>query len=133
MAIVVDTSVSLAWVLPDERNELTEAILSTVAAEGMVVPVVWNYEMANGLVQSTRRGRLTREQKDEALQLLGMIPTVAIPRDELADLVATADDTGLTGYDAAYISLAERERLALATLDRRMRDAAAVRGIEVLP
>lgn len=133
MPTVVDTSVSLSWLLPDARNSVTEEILHKVLSDGLVVPVVWTYEMANGLIQSRRRGRLTDEHMDEALQILAMLPTVAIPRDEVAELVALAAETGLTSYDAAYVSLAASEGLPLATLDRRMREAATARGITVLP
>ncbi|WP_197715158.1 type II toxin-antitoxin system VapC family toxin [Nocardioides baekrokdamisoli] len=129
---MVDASVALAWVIPDERTAATDGLLMTARSDGIVVPTMWTYEVANALTLSLRRGRLGRDSLDDAFAVLGALPTVAIPDPGVERLARLAVQTGLTAYDAGYIWVAEREALPLATFDGRIRDAASARGITVL-
>lgn len=133
MPVVVDANIALAWVMPDEGSAQTDVLLAHARDDGIVVPTIWTYEMANILALGHLRSRITDRGLADAFALLGALPTVAIPDPGVEDLAALAHATGLTAYDAAYLWVAAKERLPLATLDRQMRDAAIERGIAVLP
>jgi predicted nucleic acid-binding protein len=135
MALVVDASIALAWGLPDESSTYAAAVLAVVEREGLRVPSLWPREIANGLAVAYRRGRITSADERAFLSALAhlymeveeSIAPIAIIRDA----TAAAMRYGLTAYDAAYVDLAARERLTLATLDASMRQAAQQSGIAV--
>jgi predicted nucleic acid-binding protein len=78
---------------------------------------------------------VTAEFRDESLTDLADLP-IAVETDTAdhawTTTVRLADRFGLTTYDAAYLELANRRNLPLATLDRQLRDAAAALDIPVL-
>ena len=132
---VVDTSITLAWGLPDERSSdadrFWEEVLSGVPLH---VPPLWWYECANALVAARRRERLTGEQAARLGGLLASLPVQTAERpagDDLARLPKLAGTHGLSAYDAVYLDLARRLGLGLATLDERLADAARAEKIEV--
>ncbi len=129
MALVVDPSVALAWLLPDEANTRADAI--RVAVEDGAdawVPAHWWLEIANGLLMAERRGRITPEQVARALSLVNSLP---LEEDEQtaeripAQTLTLARKHGLTIYDAAYLELAQRRGASLATFDAQLLVAAA--------
>jgi predicted nucleic acid-binding protein len=133
--LVVDASVALAWALPDEISAYADAALAVVETEGLRVPELWPREIANGLAIAYLRKRLTLDVEEKFVAALARL-TIDVDQsaDALAiirDGTATARQYGLTAYDAAYVELAVREGLALATLDGRMRDAALKAGVVV--
>lgn len=136
MRVIVDTSIALAWLLPDESSLAADAVLEriTASATSMLAPALWIEETANALLTAHRRGRLNEAQLIRALELISGIPVEfpAQPPDRSA-LVTTALRTGLSAYDATYLLLAERTGSALATLDARLADAARAAGIDVWP
>jgi predicted nucleic acid-binding protein len=109
--------------------------MNHVSAEGAVVPSLWRLEVANILKIGIRRGRNTAEFRDAALVDLETLP---IEIDQQTDLHAwhttlhVADLYNLTLYDAAYLELALRRGLPLASLDRDLRAAALAEGIPLL-
>jgi predicted nucleic acid-binding protein len=130
--LVIDASIALAWGLPDEASTYAEAALAAVERGIVYAPELWPYEIANGLVIAYRRQRITAG--DEQIFLTGLAQlTIRLERmDELATIrqgTAAAMRFGLTAYDAAYVDLALRERLPLATLDERMQKAAIEAGV----
>ena len=132
MSLIVDASVTLAWFFDDERTPAGDAVLDRVSDAGAVVPALWRYEIANGLQTAVRRRRITAAYRDASLAELRMLPII-IDR-EGDDLVWTsilgfADRFRLTIYDAAYLELAHRRALPLATSDRALR--AAARGLSL--
>jgi predicted nucleic acid-binding protein len=136
VSLILDVSVVLAWLLPDERGAAAvDEVLDRVTQEGAVVPGLWRLEVANALVMAERRVRLTAAQRAAALQVLAALP-VAIDGDTAArawtDTLALADEHRLTLYDAAYLELARRLGLPLATLDRELRAAGTALGIPLL-
>lgn len=136
MPVVVDASVALAWALPDEGSAYADLVLSIADAEGVMVPDLWPREVANGLAMAFNRGRLTVEDEESFLTALAELSIEVdhgAPLDIIRGGVALAQQYGLTAYDAAYVEVAERERLPLATLDRRMGDAALRAGVRVTP
>lgn len=135
MAVVVDASVALAWALPDESSRYADAVLAVVEREGLRVPELWAREIANGLVVAHLRKRMT--STDERAFLMALSHLSIEVEQTLDALTAVRDSTaaamryGLTAYDAAYVDLAFREQLVLATLDAPMRKAAQHSGITV--
>jgi predicted nucleic acid-binding protein len=124
MALVVDASIALAWALPDESSAYADVVLAAVEREGMRVPELWAREIANGLAVAYLRQRITAADERAFLTALSHLSIeVEQPRSTLTvirDGTAAALRYGLTAYDAAYVDLAARERLTLATLDTAM-------------
>jgi predicted nucleic acid-binding protein len=129
--VVVDCSVALAWFLLDETNALAERISARIDRLEIWVPPLWRYELTNGLDVARRRGRLAPESWREAIRAAEEAPVRVDPTVpgavELAELAAAH---GLTTYDAAYLELALRRRIPLATTDADL--AAAATALRVL-
>lgn len=136
MSLVLDSSVTLAWLLDDERNEAVSALLDHVARNGAVVPALWHLEVANSLQVAVRRGRIADRFRFDALADLAELGIEVDEETHIHAWNATAQLaslTGLTVYDAAYLELAQRRRLPLATLDAALVRAAIGGGVTVQP
>ncbi|MGA8735261.1 MAG: type II toxin-antitoxin system VapC family toxin, partial [Terriglobales bacterium] len=98
------------------------SVLASLSSKSAVVPILWFYEVGNGLVMAYRRKRITFDQIDGFLTRLKALPIDAAQRvpTEVLELPAIAEKHGLTNYDAAYLALAMRLRLSLATTDRSL-------------
>jgi predicted nucleic acid-binding protein len=135
MPLVVDASVALAWALPDESSAYADAVLAVVEQEGLRVPELWAREIANGLAVAYLRKRIT--SADERAFLVALSRLSIEVEETSAALTVIRDGTaaamryGLSAYDAAYVDLASRERLTLATLDTAMRKAAEQSGVTI--
>ena len=135
MPLVVDASVALAWALPDESSTYADAVLAVVEQEGLRVPELWAREIANGLAVAYLRKRIT--SADERAFLVALSRLSIEVEETSAALTVIRDGTaaamryGLSAYDAAYVDLASRERLTLATLDTAMRKAAEQSGVTI--
>ena len=133
--LVLDSSVTLAWYVPDEGSGATRQLLDRVVEQGAIVPQHWQLEVGNALLLAMRRRRVPPERRAEALeQLLKMQLNVDTETSEHAwtRSLALADAHRLTLYDACYLELAQRKRLPLATLDRDLRAAGNNLGLELL-
>ena len=100
-----------------------------------VVPVIWRLEVANALQSALRRGRVDAAFRDATLRDLGQLDIVNDPDTSShawAETLQLADRFRLTLYDAAYMELAQRRHLPLATLDRELRMAAKALGTVLL-
>jgi predicted nucleic acid-binding protein len=136
MPFVLDSSVALTWILPDERREEVDLLCDRLATESAVVPPVWPLEVGNVLLVAVRRGRITQNEMDEALGYLRALPVevdTSSWEEALKECLVMAAKFGLTTYDASYVELARRRGLPLASLDRRLREACGTAGVEVLP
>jgi predicted nucleic acid-binding protein len=135
-AIVLDASVTLAWCFPGESTSYTEAILDLLGAgSNALAPSIWPFEVANGLLMGERRKRLTMAQVVSILQRISDLPiTIEAARiDRLfGDVLSVARQQQLTEYDAAYLEVALREGLPLASLDDRLRRAALDVGVQLV-
>jgi len=132
---VLDASMALAWAFPDEKSSEADRFLGMLTTESILwVPAVWWYEMANALTTARRRQRLTEAEVMRLTELYGMLP---IRTDFLLDPNAVmrfhtlAWEHNLSAYDAAYLELAQRRGLGLATLDQRLSSAAQEAGVKV--
>jgi predicted nucleic acid-binding protein len=132
---VLDCSAALAWVLPGEATAASNALLTTIAEAGAVAPGLWSLEIANVLWLSERRGRLNQADRTQALAMLADLPiqidecTAALAFGPISALAARRD---LTIYDAAYLELALRLGLPLASFDKRLCQAASDAGVALL-
>lgn len=135
-SFVLDCSVAVAWLLEDERVPAADALLERLEGDGeAVVPGLWRPELGNVLAGAERRGRIAATGIARCLGLLARLPIVTDPgTDEraLREILELARREYLTTYDAAYLELAMRRGLPLATLDRPLGRAARRAGVEVL-
>ncbi len=135
MSLVVDASLTLSWYFEDERTKAADAVLDAVAENGAVVPALWRLEVANGFQMAIRRNRIDAEFRDNALAQLARVAITVDPDTDTYAWTGTlhiADRFRLTLYDAAYLELAQRRHLPLATLDKPMRAAARTLTVELL-
>ena len=135
MSLVLDSSVTLARVFPDEWTPVILTLFRERVTHGAWVPELWKLEVANILALSVRKGRMTQARRDRILARLQLFPidvdseTGQRAWDETLKL---ADRHRLTVYDATYLELALRLSLPLATLDRDLRAAAQAEGVTLL-
>ncbi len=135
MTLVIDASLTLSWYFEDERTPAADTLLDRVTSTGAVVPSLWRLETANGLQVAIRRKRIDVAFRDRALTHLTRLPiTVDAETDAYAwtTTLQLADRFQLTLYDAAYLELAQRRALPLATLDSALRPAAEALGLTLL-
>ncbi|MGE3245270.1 MAG: type II toxin-antitoxin system VapC family toxin [Beijerinckiaceae bacterium] len=136
MSVVLDSSVALAWLHADEGAPGLDAIFEQVVERGAFAPDLWRLEMANALTMSVRRGRISGDNRRDFLRNLAAL-SIAIDEHTgdhaWAVTIDLADRYELTVYDAAYLELAQRLRLPLATLDRALARAAVAAGVQTLP
>lgn len=135
MSIALDSSVTLAWALDDETTDPVRRVFEVVASEGAFAPSLWRLEVANSLTVAVRRRRIDADIRRAVLEDLDQLE-ILIDRhtDEQAwrSTLDLADRFRLTVYDAAYVELAQRRSLPLATLDQDMQKAARALGLTVL-
>lgn len=135
MSLVLDCSITLAWVYADETTEPINRVFDALRQGGAWVPGLWRLEVANVLEMGVRRKRHDAVFRDATLADLAQLP---IQVDGDTDLQAwgaslwLAERHRLTLYDAAYLELALRRNLPLATLDADLRRAARGEKVELL-
>lgn len=135
MSLVLDSSATLAWIYDEETTDAIRALFDRVADAGAVVPALWRMEVANSLTIAVRRDRIDAEFRRAALADLALLD---ISTDQHTDgrawseTLHLADRFRLTVYDAAYLELAQRQQLPLATLDQELRAAARAAGTALL-
>ena len=129
MVFVADASVAAAWVLPDEEAALADLALDRLGRDTAQVPDVFWHELRNLLLSAERRGRIDRRHADVSMERLRRLPIRCPGEAHDRHVMALARDHGLTAYDASYLALAIREGCALASLDRRLTEAAAAEGV----
>ena len=135
MSFVVDSSVTLAWVYSDETTEAVREVLASLTEGGAWVPALWRLEVANVLEMGVRRGRHDAAFRDATLADLALLPISVDPETDRQAWSATlrlAERHKLTMYDAAYLELAQRRGVPLATLDAELRDAATAEDVSLL-
>ncbi len=135
MSLVLDSSATLAWIYGDETTDAIRAIFDQVADAGAFVPSLWRLEVGNSLTVAVRRGRIDADFRRAALDDLALLEIVVDQSTDShawTEALSLADRFGLTLYDAAYLELARRRRLPLATLDAALVRAATPLGVGVL-
>lgn len=134
-SLVVDASVVLAVVLNEDRRDAALEILRPVASVGFVVPAHWPLEVGNTLMLVERRGRISRPERDAAittLEALAVLIDQDTARHAWRETLIFGRRHGLTLYDAAYLELAVRLSVPLATFDGALARAARSEGVVVV-
>ena len=133
---VLDASIALAWALPDEASDQADRFLSRVTAKDVLwVPSLWWYEVANALVVAERRKRL---KEADGIHLIDLYRALPIKTDMVSgtavmeQLRTLARQYNLTAYDVAYLELALRKGLGLATADLNLQSASKKAGVKIL-
>src|ERR1700674_5069529 len=132
MALVVDASIAVGWIARTQATPLTSAALSLVARESGRVPSYFGIEVARALRDHDRRNLLTADLVDMGLAQLRALPLRqdnSNTLDRVPDIIALARRNGLRIADAAYLELAVRTALPLATRDVALARAAAATGV----
>ena len=135
MSFVLDNSIALAWCFEDEQTDAIMAMLDRVEENGAVAPQIWPLEALNVLMTAERKGRIDSGLRRRLSAFLAELP-IRID-DETASRVWTttamlAEQYRLTSYDAAYLELAQRLELPIATNDAALIAAARGAGVALI-
>ncbi|HVB09144.1 MAG TPA: type II toxin-antitoxin system VapC family toxin [Bacillota bacterium] len=135
MSFVLDGSMTLAWCFADEATPFSDGVLVRLSSSDAAAPAIWPLEVANVLLLAERRRRITQAQAEAFVRLLRTLAIAVDPGAPTAvwgAIMAVARRYQLTAYDAAYLELALREGLPMATLDARLRAAATAAGVPLV-
>lgn len=136
MSLVLDSSVTIAWIYNEETTAGVREVLNEVADYGAWVPALWRLEVGNILEMGVRRKRHDAAFRDATLSDLLLLPIQVDPETDQrvwGPILRLAERHRLTLYGAAYLELAQRRRLPLATLDGDLRRAATAERITLWP
>jgi predicted nucleic acid-binding protein len=132
---VIDCSVVMAWCFADEADEYADSVLDMLASAEAVAPSIWALEVANVLLVGERRNRLKEADSARFIELLSELHITAdneTADHALREILSIGREQGLSSYDAAYLELAMRHGLALATRDDALRRAAKKLGVRLI-
>jgi predicted nucleic acid-binding protein len=135
MELVLDASVALAWCFDNEATEATDRVLERVANEAAAVPAIWHVEVANVLALAERRRRITQARSAQFIALIEGLEIVVdeeTPSRAFDRVLDLARSERLSAYDAAYLELAMRLGVPLASKDADLCNAAQQLGVSVL-
>ncbi len=132
MPFVLDASVTACWAFEDEGDVRAEKALELLNEDEAFAPSLWWFEIRNTLIVNERRGRKTVAQSASFLAQLARFPIQIDRSPHEADVLTLARRHRLTVYDAAYLELARRRREPLATLDRKLADAASAESVPLI-
>lgn len=130
--MVIDASFVASLFLPDEASEKSAALAEGIARDGAAAPGLLQLEMTNILLMAERRKRIDGvqlRQLSEAFDKLPIALQPALTTEQRAQVLRLAQKHKLSAYDAAYLELAMRLSLPLASLDEPLRKAAAAEGV----
>jgi len=134
MAFVIDNSVVSGWYLTGQSTDYSQAIAARLEVDKALVPALWQLELANVLKTACTKGRLSHAQARQILDALAQLP-IEVDNDTppgQRQLFELAMRFHLSSYDAAYLELAMRHGLPLATQDEQLKLAAIAAGVDVL-
>lgn len=138
MSFVLDNSVAMLWLLPQSNPTglaLANQVLTRLETEEAMAPSLWALEAANVIAKGQRLGKITQAQASAFVALLDGLGIVIDAHTSARALHATLDlarQFRLSAYDAAYLELALREQLPLATLDEALQQAAREAGVALI-
>jgi predicted nucleic acid-binding protein len=135
VSFVIDNSVALAWCFEDEHTQPVMELLDRIAETGAFAPSLWPLEALNGLLMAERRRRVDARRRQRLAGFLRALPVTLDAETGDQAWTATArlaERHRLSVYDAAYLELAQRRKLPLATLDEDLIKAAKALGTTVL-
>lgn len=133
-AFVLDCSVTMAWCFKEEASDHSDQILDALHKAKAIVPSIWPLEVGNVLTIAERKKRLTLLKITAFIDSLSLLPIQVdfiSSQRALGNILELAREQGLSTYDAAYLELAMRKALPLATFDKVLKKAAQNVGIEL--
>ncbi len=133
MPFVLDNSVVTGWYLPEQRNDYSQTIAKRLERDRAMVPPLWQLELANVLRTACTRGKLDLVQARQILDTMAQLPidVDAGPAPGQRQLFELAMRHQLSSYDAAYLELALRHGVPIATQDAELKRAAAAAGVDL--
>jgi predicted nucleic acid-binding protein len=132
---VLDASVTLAWCFADEGSDYAVGVLDRLRSSEAVAASHWGLELANALLVAERRGRIEPGDVSRLTKFVLALPIAVDPvarRRPLDSIHRLGRSHGLSAYDAAYLELAVRYGIPIATLDSDLRVAAEAEGVGTL-
>lgn len=132
--IVIDASVALAWCFPDEASKYADSVLLALENETVIVPAIWAVEVANALLVGERRKRIRQSEVRRFVDLvkgLSIVEDGQVFAETASNVLTLAREHMLSAYDAAYLDVAVRHEIPLATLDDALQKACALAGINI--
>ncbi len=136
MDFVLDCSVTLSWFLEDEATSSTDRIQDSLALDSEAyVPALWIFEIGNVFIVSEKRKRIQREKINQYFENLRKLPIHVEPAPTIhliTKIVDLARKFNLSVYDASYLELAIRKNFPLATIDKKLSQAAKISKIHLL-
>lgn len=134
-SFVVDNSVVMSWCFKDETNKYGDTVLNRLAESTAIVPSIWPLEVVNVLLVAERRNRLKQVDSVRFITLLSQLPIVVEhegPERQMKDLLALGRACNFSSYDAAYLDLSIRKDCPIATLDKKLIEAAKKVDVTIL-
>jgi predicted nucleic acid-binding protein len=116
----------------DEQDPRADAAFVRIKTEEAVVPSRWWFEVRNILVVNERRKRITESDTTTFLRDLAGLRIRVDREPEESVVLRLARVHRLSVYDAAYLELALRDAIPLATLDADLAAAARGEGSELI-
>lgn len=135
-SFVLDCSLTMTWLFEDEASTASDRILDELQGSIAVVPTIWPLEVSNVLLLAMRKKRLSSTKAAGFIDALALLPIVVDQTTStraMHSIFRLADSLQITVYDAAYLELAIREKIPLATLDQELLKAAHASGVKTLP
>ena len=129
--MVLDASLALAYAMPDEDSVAAESAMRRLEDTPALAPTVWVYEVASALRAGQLRNRLTADMAHAVMTTLKELH-IELEHPDGDQLLVLSRETGLTVHGASYLAVCLKHRLPLASLDRRLVQAARELSIEIL-
>lgn len=131
MGFVLDASTAMSWAL-GETDRRAAGVWMRINDDYALVPSLWWFELRNALVVNERRGRIAEQQTIRFLRDIARLPIRVDDSPEESGVLSLARRHRLTVYDAAYLELALRAALPLATLNTMLAAAARAEGVPLI-
>jgi len=132
---VIDNSVVMSWCFKDETNRYADAVLDKLFKSTAIAPSIWSLEVVNALLVAERRKRLKQVDSVRFMTLLSQLPIVVEDKGSekvMKDLLALGRTSHLSSYDASYLDLAMRKDWPIATIDKKLMEAAKEVSVTIL-
>jgi len=137
IGFVLDNSVAMRWLLASNKvldQDYAENVLKSFSSDNALVPDLWHLEASNVLLGAEKRNEITTGEIEGFISQLENLPIQVDPltaHQSFNRTLALARAYNLSSYDAAYLELAIRECIPLATLDKNLAKAAKKANVEI--
>ena len=134
MTLVLDSSIMIAWLMPDEQAVEADAAIVEAMASGSDVPALFGFEVANAMMMNVRRKRISLSDALAGLADLASIEIraeIAPKAEHMQRIASVAAKHRLSAYDAAYLEMAIRLNATLASLDHDLKKAALAEDVRL--